>query len=130
MQHFKNFGKIQSFYFPTVHNISKLYQIWRQKSSPASNGLIQNIALSFHSFVFVQCARLFAFAHSVVHARAHDCFVIWAFTTNMSHIYCTCFVTDCDEKIFPEEKNKDRTTNTKFAEILIFSYIPYFVNLK
>ena len=35
---FKNFGKIKSFYFPTVHNISKLYEIWRQKSSPASNG--------------------------------------------------------------------------------------------
>ena len=35
----KIFGKIQSFYFPTVQNISKLYQIWRQKSSPASNGL-------------------------------------------------------------------------------------------
>ena len=39
MQHFKNFGKIQSFYFPTVYNISKLYEIWRQKSSPASAGL-------------------------------------------------------------------------------------------
>ena len=33
----KKFVKIQSFYFPTVHNISKLYEIWRQKSSPASN---------------------------------------------------------------------------------------------
>ena len=36
----KKFGKIQSFYFPTVYNISKLFKIWRQKSSPASNGLI------------------------------------------------------------------------------------------
>ena len=43
MQHFKKFGKIQSFYFPTVHNISKLYEIWRQKSSPASNGLTLTI---------------------------------------------------------------------------------------
>ena len=34
----KKFSKIQSFYFPTVHNIPKLYEIWRQKSSPASNG--------------------------------------------------------------------------------------------
>ena len=30
----KKFGKIQSFYFPTVHN-----EIWRQKSSLASYGL-------------------------------------------------------------------------------------------
>ena len=30
---------LQSFYFPTVYNISKFYEIWRQKKSPASNGI-------------------------------------------------------------------------------------------
>ena len=41
----KKFSKIQSFYFPTVHNIPKLYEIWRQKSSPASTEIHTELAI-------------------------------------------------------------------------------------
>ena len=33
------YGKTQSFYFPSVYYITKFYKNWRQKSSPASNGI-------------------------------------------------------------------------------------------